>query len=540
MEELALLLEKVGSTNRTSQKVELVSEFLETRDLDELSLASQYLCGRPLPLGYPLSLNVGWSLVLETLSELKIIGSGWQSVYRQFGDLGQTVFHLLEGQPPPKNPGISLTELKTAFEEIARTSGKDSRVRKKEVLLKIFGRSSRLATKYLIRLILGDLRIGLRESLVENSIARAFSASLRSVREANLLLSDIGEVALMAKRGTLMSAILKPGRPFRFMLAESISESAELFRSGGKTYLAEDKYDGIRAQLHVSESDVLIYSRNLEEIGRHFPELKQASFFTHHQAILDGEIVAFREKILPFALLQQRLHRVSPDSIKGDIPVAFFAFDLLFLDSQELMHLPLRKRRELLETLSFPQPITLAHQVKASSPQEIESAFAASRMRGNEGLVIKDPESRYSPGKRGKQWLKYKKELTTLDCVVVAVEWGHGKRAGLLSDYTFAVRGKEGELLTIGKAFSGLSDEEIKELTAWFKKHALKDEGWRILVEPQVVVEVAFNQIQKSSRHKSGYALRFPRIKRIREDKSLNEINTIADVEKICIEGGKK
>ncbi len=169
---------------------------------------------------------------------------------------------------------------------------------------------------------------------------------------------------------------------------------------------------------------------------------------------------------------------------------------------------------------------------RASTPQELDQLFEASQARGNEGLMIKDPESAYTPGRRGKSWLKLKRELATLDVVVTAVEYGHGKRIGVLSDYTFAVRDGD-KLVNIGKAYSGLTDAEIAEMTKWFLDHTLEDQGFRLVVEPKIVLEVAFNNMMRSDRHESGYALRFPRIVRLRPDKLPEEADTIARVKEI-------
>jgi DNA ligase-1 len=261
--------------------------------------------------------------------------------------------------------------------------------------------------------------------------------------------------------------------------------------------------------------------------------LEEAAVQCPYSCILDGEIVAYQDGIQPFALLQQRLHRLDADKMRQEIPVTFFTFDLLYFEGTSLLDHPLRQRRALLEQLILPPSIQRANQVLVENAEEVESAFRASRNRGNEGLVLKEPTSIYTPGKRGKQWLKYKKELTTLDCIVVAAEWGHGKRAGLLSDVVFAVRDEQNQLRIIGKAYSGLTDQEIGQMTIWFLAHKIRDEGWRITVQPEVVIEVAFNQIQKSNRHDSGFALRFPRIKRIRQDKAPEEIDTLETARRI-------
>jgi DNA ligase-1 len=531
MEELAETLESLARTGKTGEKIAIAAGYLRKRDPADLSLAALYLSGRLLPLGSSANLAVGWRLILDSFADF--LPPDWGSVYRRFGDLGDTVqFLLAEKQFQPQIPPMRLAQLAAFLQQIAGIGGKNSKRQKLEILQQVWHRISPLGTKYLVRLLLHDLRVGLKEGLLESAVAEAFSVPLAAVRRANLLISDIGSVASLAAADRLGEASLQLGRPCRFMLAESIAGGEEPFRRGARSFLAEDKYDGIRAQLHRGDA-VQLFSRNLEPIGRHFPELEEAAVRCPNSFILDGEIVAYRDGIQPFALLQQRLHRLDADRMRQEIPVTFFAFDLLYFEGESLLDQPLRQRREMLAQLTLLPSIQRAHQVPVENAAEVESAFQASRQRGNEGLVLKEPASVYTPGKRGKQWLKYKKELTTLDCIVVAAEWGHGKRAGLLSDVVFAVRDEHDQLRTIGKAYSGLTDQEIGQMTAWFLAHQIRDEGWRIVVQPDVVIEVAFNRIQQSHRHDSGYALRFPRIKRIRQDKAPGEIDTLETARRI-------
>lgn len=540
MKELARTLEALEKTKATSEKVGIVADYLASGSGEDLDLKARFLSGQPLPTGSKDPLNIGWSLILEAFRETGALSPGWDQIYRRYGDLGEALLHLLEnkGWKPRGNP-VSLKELDEFFKILSGIKGTDSRKIKKNLLVNFLRRLTPLEVKFFLRLISQDMRVGLKENLVEVAISKAFGVSLKRVREANLLFSDIGKVAVALKEGGLDETTFITGNPFKFMLAETAPSSEELFRGEIGEYLAEDKYDGIRAQLHSSSSGkVWLFSRNLEEISGNFPEITRSMKEFQREVILDGEIVAFKKKVLPFLYLQQRLHRVRPEKLEEEIPVSYFVFDLLFLDGKSLLSLPLKERRKLLSSLPLPNPLKLVHQVKVHSPEEMEEAFEKSRERGNEGLVLKDPDSRYSPGKRGKRWLKYKKELSTLDCVVVKAEWGHGKRAGLLSDLTFAVKDKDGSLLTIGKAFSGLTDSEIKELTSWFKEHALEDFRWGFKVEPKIVLEIAFSGIQTSTRHQSGYALRFPRIKGIRQDKTPEDISTIEEIEMIFKEGG--
>jgi DNA ligase-1 len=303
-------------------------------------------------------------------------------------------------------------------------------------------------------------------------------------------------------------------------------------RVGGEAWV-EDKYDGIRGQLHKEGARVVLYSRDLNEVTAAFPEVVAAAGGVPHDVLLDGELLAFKNGlVLPFFELQHRLGRkVVSAQLLTEVPVIFVAFDLLYLDGRNLLTEPLRDRRRLLEELNLPSPFMLAYLIRALDAAELDRIFDGARLRNNEGLMVKDPESRYTPGRRGLGWLKLKKALATLDVVVTGVEVGHGKRKNVLSDYTFAVYDEAGDrLVNIGKAYSGLTDAEIAKMTEYFKSITLRDYGRFRSVQPEVVLEVAFDAITESGRHNSGYALRFPRIKQIRTDKTVRDIDTLANV----------
>jgi DNA ligase 1 len=461
-----------------------------------------------------------------------------------------------------------VAELASAFDELARTS---AAARKLSLLQNLLRRATAVEAKYVIKIISGDLRIGLRESLVEEAIAKAFDENVKAVQRANMLLGDIRETLRLAAEHKLDQAQMRLFHPIGFMLA-SPAQDAEEALSYFDRAAVEDKYDGIRAQAHAGgkeEPRVRLFSRTLDEISPAFPELPPALRAFPEPLILDGEILAWSPdtaQALPFSELQKRLGRkkVSEDMLR-QVPVVYMAFDVLYAGGELLIEKPLEERRKILEQnfASVPKDgfitehgmatenpqgelvfepaigtkngsprVILAPALTADSPEKLEEIFAAARTRGNEGLMIKDVQSPYTPGRRGKSWLKLKKELATLDVVVTAVEWGHGKRNKVLSDYTFAVR--EGDnLLNVGKAYSGLTDAEIAEMTEWFKAHTIEDRGFRRTVEPKIVLEVAFNNMMRSSRHESGYALRFPRILRLRTDKSVDEIDTLETVKEI-------
>jgi DNA ligase 1 len=460
---------------------------------------------------------------------------------------------------------LNLREVAAVLEQLAATSAAAQKLRLLEELLR---RATAGEAKYIIKIIGGDLRIGLRESLVEEAIAHAYAAPLEQVQRANMLLGDLAETLRLASAQALAGAQMRLFHPIGFMLASPAADAAEAlsyFTRAG----VEDKYDGIRAQAHCggpADARVRLFSRTLDEISASFPELPPALAAFPQPVILDGEILAWNQvarQALPFSALQRRLGRKQvPEALIREVPVVYAVFDLLFAGKTLLIDRSLEERRRILEqivsslpenalrvdaamaagnlqgALAFsarpaeapgPPRVILAPVVTVDSASRLDEIFSQARDRGNEGLMIKDLDSLYTPGRRGKAWLKLKRELATLDVVVTAVEWGHGKRKGVLSDYTFAVRDGE-RLLNVGKAYSGLTDSEIAEMTQWFLDHTVEDHGFRRAVEPKIVLEVAFNNMMRSSRHESGYALRFPRIVRIRTDKPVEEIDTLESV----------
>src|SRR5439155_13025459 len=297
-------------------------------------------------------------------------------------------------------------------------------------------------------------------------------------------------------------------------------------RMGAEKVWTEEKYDGVRCQLHHADGRVELFSRDLKETTAAFPELAESAPRIGHAVLFDGEVLAHRDgRVLRFFELQRRLGRkVVTDELRREVPVVLVIFDLLSLDGRALLDEPLDERRRLLEGLGVEHPFLLARLEEATSPDDLDRIFADTRERGHEGLMVKDPMSPYTPGRRGLAWLKLKRPLATLDGVVTAVEWGHGKRRGVLSDYTFGVLDEEtGGPVNVGKAYTGLTDVEIAEMTRYFLAHTVEDRGWVRSVELDTVIEVAFDSIQRSNRHRSGYALRFPRIVRLRPDQPVAE-----------------
>ena len=608
----ATLCEALAATRSKLAKRAAMAHYLRTLDTASAGLAVQYLTGAVFPETDARKLQMGGQMIVRALETLTHVdGDRFHAVYRKYGDLGATAEELLlTAHVASKH--LSLAEIAARLDSLATAR---TQIAKSAQLVDLLRSRSPLEAKYLIKLITGDMRTGVKQSLVEEAIAAATDREVAAVRHAGMLLGDLAQVVDLARSDTLSTARFQMFHPLGFMLATPAANAEEAFarfaasvgeefaptsargiaRSTEQPGLAEesasarppqssaqaessaqieDKYDGMRAQVHCGDPQqpgrVRIFSRTREDVTASFPELAEWFSAVKTPAILDGEILAWdftTDRALPFTSLQPRLSRKRVTAaMRTDAPIVYMAFDLLLAEDDLLLQAPLRLRRERLQAWTSaalqsvdtktiqkisaspqaslfatdtvtdsedaPARLKLAPTTHASSPHQIDQAFTAAQARGNEGLMLKSLESTYQPGRRGSAWIKLKRELATLDVVVTAVEYGHGRRAAVLSDYTFAVR-DGGRLRNVGKAYSGLTDEEILTMTEWFLQHTVESNRSQLIVEPKIVIEVAFNNVMQGDRHDSGYSLRFPRILRLRPDKPVEEIDTVARVAEI-------
>jgi DNA ligase-1 len=545
LQRFAEVADGVGATTKKLEKAALLGAYFAELGDEDLSLAARYFAGHVFPQHDARTTNVGGGMLRDALGEVTGLDvENLRPRYVRLGDSGDVAFEAFVETRGARNTAATLTLAATQalIGQLSETRGTKN---KRALLVGALAHATPLEAKYLVKLLVGDLRIGLKEGLVEDAVARAFVRSLADVARVNMLTGDIGETALRARRGELEGVAMRLFHPIKFMLATAAENVSDVERTMPEEFFVEDKFDGIRGQAHVQAGRVALYTRTLDEVTHRFPELVEPLQRLPSDAILDGEIVPVRgASIMPFLELQKRLGRktVSEELLAG-VPVAFVAYDLLYAGGRVLTQESLAERRRVLESIVEAEAaasVRLSELKRMRDVSALDDEFGAARARGNEGLMIKDPRSSYKPGKRGREWLKLKRALATLDVVVTAVEVGHGKRKNLLSDYTFAVRRSEDdpELLNVGKAYSGLTDAELAELTEWFRAHTLQEfaHGRVRVVEPKMVLEVTFDRVQESKRHKSGYALRFPRILRLREDKTAEEIDTLDTVRRIARE----
>lgn len=602
---LAELAEQLAATSSRLKKRAAIAEVLlaieREDDGTEAGLFAQFLSGMPFAGADPRKVNAGGAMLSRIVAEIShATDTAMTAAYRRHGDFGAATHDLFAEAGHHPAPTLTLHDVTQAM--AAAATAKTTAMRQ-NTLQQLLTRATPIEAKYLVKLMLGDMRIGVKQSLVEEAIASAAEVAVADVRHAVMLEADLARATAMAFAKSLHEARMKLFHPLGFMLAspvdtpeEAVKRFAAIPEEADVTVdvhevnadlpipasvaeeenaihiqaQIEDKYDGMRVQLHCGDATqpgrVALYSRNREDVTASYPEIAEAFAKIDEQLILDGELLAWdvnQQRALPFTVLAPRIGRKRVDNdVRRGTPVVFMAFDLLYADGALKLDLPLRARRSRLEALAerfapvatspleLPsraetglfataetaaqiQRLHLAPVSLAYSADDLDRFYFAARERGNEGVMIKAIDSLYQPGRRGLAWLKLKRALDTLDVVITGAEYGHGKRAQLLSDYTFAVRGPDGELLNVGKAYSGVTDAEIAELTAWLKENTLEEHGHFRTVKPQRVLEVAFNNIMRSSRHASGFALRFPRIVRVRDDKPVDEIDTLQRVEEI-------
>jgi DNA ligase-1 len=412
---------------------------------------------------------------------------------------------------------------------IAATEGKKSQREKLLLVRRLFTNAKPLEGKYLSRIMLEDLRIGVGEGNVREAIARAYSVDSYLVEHAFQALNDLGQVALLAKEGSgvLRDVEIQLFHPLRMMLAQQGTIEGAIADNG--MVAAEYKYDGSRFQFHKKGETGKLYSRKLEDVTSALPDVMEILLSsTSHDVIFDGEVIAVGEgRPLPFQTVLRRFRRkYDIDSLREEIRMVPNVFDLLYLDGETLIDLPFSERRKKLEGILTAH---LAPQVVSGSPAEISRMYQDALAAGHEGLMLKVPASPYTPGVRGKNWIKIKPDVDTLDLAVVGADWGEGKRAHLFGSFLLACQ-DQGNLLPISKVATGFSDEQLQEIYGLLKDRVISQSGKEVRFEPGMVIEVGYSEIQRSPNYETGFALRFPRFIRLRDDKSIDEIETLESI----------
>jgi DNA ligase-1 len=543
---LSELLEKVEATKKRLEIIEQTADFLKTLNPNEIEPAVNLMVARAFPKHSQKTLDVSWS-ALERIMQ-RVADFDWklfQTAIAATGDVGSATKMVLENSKAKRQTQLmqqplTITEVRRTFEAIAQTSGSGARDRKERLITALLSQASPVEAKYLVKVFTGEMRTGLHEGLMEQAVARAFNVPLQKVQHASMVLVDIGEVAAALKtKGAegLETVGFMVFRPVQLMLAQTADNVSEALLDQDGVSALEYKYDGARVQIHVKNGQVRVFSRRLTDVTGSLPEVVKAvkQNITAQSAIMEGEIISLDASGYPIAFqhLMRRFKRIK--EIPGTaekIPLTLVLFDILYLNGESLIAKTYLKRRQILAETAGNLP--LSKQLVTDQPVKAQEFLQEALKAGHEGLMAKKLESPYTPGRRGKRWLKIKEVLEPLDLVITAAEYGYGRRKGWLSDYYLAARDPEsGEFLDIGKTFKGLTDVEIIELTERLKELAVSQEGQMVVVLPKVVVEVAYNEIQQSPKYASQMALRFARITRIRDEKSPQEASTIGQVRMI-------
>ncbi len=544
---LAELLEGVEATKKRLQIIESTANYIKTLVTEEIKAAVNMLVGRPFPRFSQKTLDVNWSTLIAVMEHIS--GDEWNRLFSEAiaktGDIGTATKQVLEQTKAKRQLQLTQTQLtilevRRAFETIARTKGKSSRIKKERLITALIGQATPLEAKYLVKIFTGEMRTGLNEGLMEQAVSAAFGVPLLRVQHAAMVLGDIGEVAEKLKTEGI-DALERVGfsvfRPVKLMLAQTADTVQEAFSEQGGCLAFEYKYDGARVQIHKKGSEICIFSRRLSDVTESLPEVvaEVKHNIAAETAIVEGEVISLDAAGYPIAFqhLMRRFKRIrNIGGIAEKIPLSLVLFDILYLNGESLINKPYTERRQILAASAG--NITLSKQIVTEQPANAGAFLQEALAAGHEGLMAKKLDSPYTPGRRGKRWLKIKVVLEPLDLVITAAEYGYGRRKGWLSDYYLGARDPAtDEFLDIGKTFKGLTDTEMIELTGCLKEIVTAEMGHKVTVLPKIVVEVAYNEIQQSPKYRSQMALRFARITRIRDDKGPEDASSIGLVREI-------
>ncbi|PYM64284.1 MAG: ATP-dependent DNA ligase [Candidatus Rokuibacteriota bacterium] len=498
---LVTLCLELERTPARLEKLRLVAGFLRALPAEDVATAVLFLTGRAFPPADPRALGIRW---------------------------------LPSADEPTAGPPLSFADVAAAFAAIAETQGQGARQSKERLVGQLLARASQAEREILARVVSGEMRTGVSDGLVLEAIAQVAAAPVGAVRRAALRLGDLSTVAGLGVTGgaaALAAATARPGVPLLPMLAEIAADVGEALAAHRGRSALEFKYDGARIQLHRDGDGVAVWTRRLSDVTRSLPDVVAIARrdLGHAPFILDGEVLALDPagRPLPFQELMRRFRRVhGVDALVREMPLALYFFDCLMADGRSLIDEPYERRWEALAGVTGGRH--LAERVVVADVEAGRAFFARALEAGHEGVMAKDLESPYEPGGRGKRWLKLK-AVETLDCVIVAADRGSGRRRGWLSNYHLAVR-DGGGFADVGKTFKGLTDAQFAEMTSRLWGLATADDGYTVRVRPEVVVEVAYNEIQKSPTYRSGLALRFARITKIRDDKGPTQTTTLAEL----------
>jgi len=538
--DFAQLAQSISDTRSVNEKIHFLSEYLKgISSLEERKIAVRFLAEGAFPSIENKRLGIGHQTIAK--AACVFLELNYELVFKTCksasGSSSETIEKLMEAWPigiqkrEPKE--VSLKEILKFYEELAAVKKKEHRIDK---LFEMWANLSAIEIKYLIRIMHQySLRIGFDEKNILKGLSQFYGKSLESVRYVHMLCGSMEETLEHCELDKLEEIEFSYFKPLAFMLASPINQANSIDVS---EYVCEEKFDGMRCQVHVSDGVVKLFSRDMNEVSDSFPELKP--YFLERikkNVILDGEICVFKnDTILPFQLLQKRMGVKKPTkSLLQEYPVTFISYDILALESDLVMTLSFISRRKILESFCKEQSLSYSQVYDLTTEETIQERFELAKNHGNEGLMLKKKTSKYEYGQRGNSWLKVKKPGGSLDTVILYAHAGSGKRGGMYSDFTLGVRSgfKEDGMpffVPIGKAYGGFTNDELKRLNVEIKKTIADRFGPTLGLIPSIVVELEFEEVQLNKRTKAGYTLRLPRFKAIRWDLSIQDTDSLDDV----------
>jgi DNA ligase-1 len=546
--DFALVCQSLSQTQSRLQMAETVGTFLAALDIDEAEIAARFIVGRAVEQGEEKRLQISGRAIWKIVAGLTGTEDQGEEIFTAAEDFGEAVEMMLKYRPNDPDPTLTIRELNEKFAAIADIEGRHARNRKLDSLRELFERASALEAKYIAKILIREMRHGMSEGLMLEAIAKMASRPVADVRRIHMLEADLGRVVRMLRSPDGVSGELSTSvnvaapsarivKPLKPMLAQPAPDIAEAFAMLGPEISFEHKIDGARVQVHhLGAGEVRIFSRRMNEITPSLPEVVEiASRLGARHAILDGEVIAVDASGRPVAFqeVMRRFGRTRDvEKIRAEQPVQLFVFDLLALDGALLIDHPLHERIAMLAELASGNGIDLVERIVQPNLAEAEKFYADAVAKGYEGVMAKLLASPYTPGARGRGWLKIK-HTHTLDLVIIAAEWGYGRRHGWLSNYHLAARDeKTGAFVMVGKTFKGFTDAQFREITERLLALKTDEAHGTVTVRPAIVVEVAYNDLQRSPQYEGGIALRFARIVRIRDDKKVEEADTLATMSK--------
>ncbi len=532
--DFAIVCQELGQTQSRLQMAHAVGSFLGALEVGEAEIAARFMIGRAVAQGDEKRLQISGRAIWKIAAAITGSEDQGEDIFTAAEDFGEAIEMVLRLRPAEPEPSLTIAEVDRTFREIAEIEGRRARARKLETLQALFARASNLEAKFIAKILVREMRHGVSEGILLEAIAKMANRPVTEVRRINMLEGDLGRVVRIVREGAAPARGAQAIKPLRPMLAQPAADIAEAFAMMGSEIAFEHKLDGARVQIHHAGGETRIFSRRMNEITPSLPEITEiAARLGSRAAIFDGEVIAVDSDGRPqaFQELMRRFGRVREiEKLRAEQPVRLYLFDILGLDGELLIDRPYADRIAALQEVAASASLELVTRIERPNLPEAEKFFTDAIADGFEGVVAKSLASAYTPGARGRGWVKIK-HAKTLDLVIVAAEWGYGRRHGWLSNYHLAARNEAtGRMSEVGKTFKGLTDAEFETMTERLLALKTEEAHGVVTVRPEVVVEVAYNDIQRSPQYEAGMTLRFARIVRIRDDKPAAEADTIATI----------